>query len=408
MMLAEQGVADMQAVVDTLIVIPNQNLFQVASERTTFVEAFQMADDVLYQGVQGVTDLMVRPGMINLDFADVRSVMEEMGKAMMGTGEADGETRAIDAAEKAIANPLLDEVSLKGARGVLINITGGYDLTLFEMDEAANRIKEEVDPNAMIKFGSAIDPEMEGRMRVSVVATGIDAENAVARPPLENLPRRRPQATDPGMMSVLRSAQRRPEPAVEPASAQRTMAAPQFDSRPARVEPAAGEVIVAEAAQPRQLACAVEARAATAPSPADIRARAEDVRQRAMAARNRRETEATVHPMHVLDDEPSLFDTADHAAGSTPQRAEPEVEMRPRAEPALAAERRPAAAPVETEIRGHASRSGLFAINKLINRVAGGGLSEVRAAQAPDTVHGRGRMDDAEGEIPAFLRRQAN
>jgi cell division protein FtsZ len=129
----------MQAVVDTLIVIPNQNLFQVASERTTFVEAFMMADDVLYQGVQGVTDLMVRPGMINLDFADVRSVMEEMGKAMMGTGEAEGETRAIDAAEKAIANPLLDEVSLKGARGVLINITGGYDLTLFEPHQGRSR-----------------------------------------------------------------------------------------------------------------------------------------------------------------------------------------------------------------------------------------------------------------------------
>ncbi|MEM7237464.1 MAG: cell division protein FtsZ, partial [Pseudomonadota bacterium] len=160
MKLAEMGVDEMQKVVDTLIVIPNQNLFQVASEKTTFVEAFVMADDVLYQGVQGVTDLMVRPGMINLDFADVRSVMEEMGKAMMGTGEADGETRAIDAAEKAIANPLLDEVSLKGAQGVLINITGGYDLTLFEMDEAANRIKDEVDKDALIKFGSTIDPDM--------------------------------------------------------------------------------------------------------------------------------------------------------------------------------------------------------------------------------------------------------
>ncbi len=180
MRVAEAGIDAMQQVVDTLIVIPNQNLFQVASERTTFVEAFQMADDVLYQGVQGVTDLMVRPGMINLDFADVRSVMEEMGKAMMGTGEAEGETRAIDAAEKAIANPLLDEVSLKGAKGVLINITGGHDLTLFEMDEAANRIKEEVDANAMIKFGSAIDPALEGKMRVSVVATGIDAESMPA------------------------------------------------------------------------------------------------------------------------------------------------------------------------------------------------------------------------------------
>jgi cell division protein FtsZ len=161
--------------VDTLIIIPNQNLFRLANEKTTFTEAFSMADDVLYQGVKGVTDLMVRPGLINLDFADVRAVMDEMGKAMMGTGEAEGEDRAIQAAEKAIANPLLDEISLKGARGVLINITGGYDLTLFELDEAANRIREEVDPDANIIVGSTLDPNIEGRMRVSVVATGIDA-----------------------------------------------------------------------------------------------------------------------------------------------------------------------------------------------------------------------------------------
>lgn len=172
---AEEGVEALQKVVDTLIVIPNQNLFRVANEKTTFVEAFQMADDVLYQGVKGVTDLMVRPGIINLDFADIRSVMDEMGKAMMGTGEADGEDRAIQAAEKAIANPLLDEISLKGSQGVLINVTGGHDLTLFEMDEAANRIREEVDEEANIIVGSTLDTSLEGVMRVSVVATGIDA-----------------------------------------------------------------------------------------------------------------------------------------------------------------------------------------------------------------------------------------
>ena len=177
---AEEGVAALQKVVDTLIIIPNQNLFRLANEKTTFTEAFAMADDVLYQGVKGVTDLMIRPGIINLDFADVRSVMDEMGKAMMGTGEASGENRAIEAAEKAIANPLLDEISLKGARGVLINITGSHDLTLFELDEAANRIREEVDPDAHIIVGSTLDPSMEGLMRVSVVATGIDmAEGAV-------------------------------------------------------------------------------------------------------------------------------------------------------------------------------------------------------------------------------------
>jgi cell division protein FtsZ len=183
---AEDGIEALQKVVDTLIIIPNQNLFRLANEKTTFTEAFSLADDVLYQGVKGVTDLMVRPGLINLDFADVRAVMDEMGKAMMGTGEAEGETRAIQAAEKAIANPLLDEISLKGAKGVLINITGGYDLTLFELDEAANRIREEVDPDANIIVGSTLDPDMNGMMRVSVVATGIDASiegRETPRPP---------------------------------------------------------------------------------------------------------------------------------------------------------------------------------------------------------------------------------
>ncbi|MEM1237443.1 MAG: cell division protein FtsZ [Pseudomonadota bacterium] len=181
---AEEGVEALQKVVDTLIIIPNQNLFRLANEKTTFTEAFSMADDVLYQGVKGVTDLMVKPGLINLDFADVRSVMDEMGKAMMGTGEAEGEDRAVQAAEKAIANPLLDEISLKGAKGVLINITGGYDLTLFELDEAANRIREEVDPDANIIVGSTLDTAMDGAMRVSVVATGIDAAESHSDIPL--------------------------------------------------------------------------------------------------------------------------------------------------------------------------------------------------------------------------------
>ena len=181
---AEAGVEALQKVVDTLIIIPNQNLFRLANEKTTFTEAFGLADDVLYQGVKGVTDLMVRPGLINLDFADVRAVMDEMGKAMMGTGEATGENRAIEAAEKAIANPLLDEISLNGAKGVLINITGGYDLTLFELDEAANKIREQVDPEANIIVGSTLDAGMEGGMRVSVVATGIDAVESHADMPL--------------------------------------------------------------------------------------------------------------------------------------------------------------------------------------------------------------------------------
>src|SRR4029078_4455264 len=166
MVQAEKGVEELQKHVDTLIIIPNQNLFRIANEKTTFTDAFALADDVLYQGVKGVTDRMVRPGIINLDFADVRSVMNEMGKAMMGTGEAAGEGRAVQAAEKAIANPLLDEISLKGAKGVLINITAGPDLTLFELDEAANRIRAEVDPEANIIVRSTLDPEMARLVRV--------------------------------------------------------------------------------------------------------------------------------------------------------------------------------------------------------------------------------------------------
>ncbi len=176
MRVAEAGIADMEQYVDTLIVIPNQNLFRIANEKTTFADAFSMADDVLYSGVRGVTDLMVMPGLINLDFADIRAVMSEMGKAMMGTGEAEGERRALDAAEAAIANPLLDDTTMSGATGVLINITGGKDMTLFEADEAANRIRSEVDPEAHIIFGSTFDDSMEGRIRVSIVATGMDSE----------------------------------------------------------------------------------------------------------------------------------------------------------------------------------------------------------------------------------------
>ncbi len=175
MRMAEAGIEEMQQYVDTLIVIPNQNLFRVANEKTTFSEAFRMADSVLQAAVRGVTDLMVMPGEVNLDFADIRSVMQEMGKAMMGAGEATGEGRAVEAAEKAINNPLLDDVSMKGARAVIINVTGGSDLTLFEIDEACNRIRDEVDPNANIIFGSTYNPAMEGVMRVSIVATGIDA-----------------------------------------------------------------------------------------------------------------------------------------------------------------------------------------------------------------------------------------
>lgn len=238
---AEDGVEALQKVVDTLIIIPNQNLFRLANEKTTFTDAFSMADDVLYQGVKGVTDLMVRPGLINLDFADVRAVMDEMGKAMMGTGEATGEDRATQASEKAIANPLLDEISLRGARGVLINITGGHDLTLFELDEAANRIREEVDPEANIIVGSTLDTSMEGAMRVSVVATGIDAVDVHSELPV---PRR--SLAEPLRQKVAAEVAQEEESAVAftasaPTFVQETQEEPSLFTSAQAVEQAAAE-----------------------------------------------------------------------------------------------------------------------------------------------------------------------
>jgi cell division protein FtsZ len=239
MRMADAGLAELQKHVDTLIVIPNQNLFRVANDKTTFNDAFNLADQVLHSGVRGITDLMVMPGLINLDFADVRAVMSEMGKAMMGTGQASGERRAIEAATAAINNPLLEDVSLKGARGVLINITGGNDMTLFEVDEAANHIRNEVDPDANIIVGSTFDDTMEGMMRVSVVATGIEAEAMVAgRPQPAPQPAQGqggPQVIRRGGVDPIIHAPpvRAPEPANPYAAAQAPQApAPQPQSAP--------------------------------------------------------------------------------------------------------------------------------------------------------------------------------
>ncbi|MFM5916688.1 MAG: cell division protein FtsZ, partial [Novosphingobium sp.] len=224
MRAADAGIEELQKHVDTLIVIPNQNLFLVAKAETTFKEAFQMADEVLQQGVRSITDLMVMPGLINLDFADVRSVMAEMGKAMMGTGEGQGENRALEAAEKAIANPLLDGVSMQGAKGVIISIIGGEDMKLLEVDEAANHIRELVDPNANIIWGSAFNPDLQGKIRVSVVATGIEqtaqmAEEA-SRPFNMGASRgpARPAMSAPAAAEPLfdRTSAAAPEPAAEP------------------------------------------------------------------------------------------------------------------------------------------------------------------------------------------------
>ncbi len=229
MRTAEAGILELEKYVDTLIIIPNQNLFRVANEKTTFADAFKMADDVLCTGVRGVTDLMVMPGLINLDFADIRTVMGEMGKAMMGTGQAEGENRAREAAEAAISNPLLEDASMKGAKGVLINITGGLDMTLMEVDEAANRIRDEVDPDANIIFGSTFDQSMQGSMRVSVVATGIQAL-ASAQPKPTYLPlggSATPTAPVPGPSGRLSGrAAAAPVASAAPAPAPQPVAAP--------------------------------------------------------------------------------------------------------------------------------------------------------------------------------------
>ena len=388
---AEAGVEALQKMVDTLIIIPNQNLFRLANDKTTFTEAFSMADDVLYQGVKGVTDLMVRPGLINLDFADVRAVMDEMGKAMMGTGEADGETRAVQAAEKAIANPLLDEISLKGARGVLINITGGHDLTLFELDEAANRIREEVDPDANIIVGSTLDTEMEGRMRVSVVATGIDAsENSADVPvPRRSLaePLRQPEAIE----ADLHAEHGGPAPAVaeEPSLFDRAQQAPS--------EPAQHDAFVAQAADD------------DLPPPA-YQPRAE-------------ETAAQGHADMEIEEELDAFLAPRAPAPGTPspeamQRLQVAVSKVP--SQAAARQQYPAAseqAPAPSRDAAAQDDRSRFGINSLINRMTGHGGQEaprparqqppMQAARAAQPAP-RAQEEEDQIEIPAFLRRQAN
>ena len=263
MRLADAGISELQRYVDTLIVIPNQNLFRIANERTTFAEAFGMADQVLHAGVRSITDLMVLPGLINLDFADVRSVMSDMGKAMMGTGEASGEDRALLAAQNAIQNPLLDETSLKGAKAVLVNVTGGLDMTLHEVDEAANAISSEVDPEANIIFGAAFDPNLEGKLRVSVVATGMDG--VALQTPLATPAR----ATTPPPTFGLGYGRTEAPAAAAPAPAPTPTPAPVAEARPAPVAAAP----VTPVAQPGPVSAPArsslfEERAAPAPAAA--------------------------------------------------------------------------------------------------------------------------------------------
>lgn len=413
MKTADLGIEELQKCVDTLIVIPNQNLFRLANDKTTFADAFAMADQVLYSGVACITDLMVKEGLINLDFADVRSVMREMGKAMMGTGEASGEGRAMAAAEAAIANPLLDETSMKGAKGLLISITGGRDLTLFEVDEAATRIREEVDQDANIILGATFDEELEGVIRVSVVATGIDKSAAeIAAAPIS-----------------IRAAP--PKPAVRPAVAA-------VESRPAPVqqpvyEPRAADP-VAEAIQLAEANAAAMAQARPAPV-----AHADDFRPQSkifQAPPQQPVPQPVVQQMQPAPQPREILREVQQPVAMAPQRM-PRVEDFP---PVVKAEVDAKSRPVD-----HENNSGPMG---LLKRLTNGltrreeeparlqpaqprepklrqAAPEVRRLASQDsqlyaprrgqlddqgrlTPQSRATQDDDQLEIPAFLRRQAN
>ncbi|WP_189640386.1 cell division protein FtsZ [Paramylibacter ulvae] len=398
---AEEGVEALQKVVDTLIIIPNQNLFRIANEKTTFTEAFSLADDVLYQGVKGVTDLMVRPGLINLDFADIRVVMDEMGKAMMGTGEAAGEDRAIQAAEKAIANPLLDEISLNGAKGVLINITGGSDLTLFEVDEAANCIRNQVDSDANIIVGSTMDPTLDGMMRVSVVATGIDAAEGAAEIPV---PRRTlksplPMANETAPQEAETTSfvpEEEPAPAPQVAEPVAAQAEPElFDVAPA-----------APVEQPQQQ---------YAPAAQTFEPQVQEV----ASASDDQMPEPAYQPQYEepaqelrFGVEPSRQQTAGQPSAETLARLEAAVAKQPSQQPLRANHTTPMAAPQQH----HAEQKRGGVLGGFISRMTGAAEAAPATREQPsfseeqqysaeydDMAH-----EDDQIEIPAFLRRQAN
>jgi cell division protein FtsZ len=434
MQAAEQGITELEKVVDTLIVIPNQNLFKIANEKTTFADAFKMADDVLHMGVRGVTDLMVMPGLINLDFADIRTVMSEMGKAMMGTGEAEGPDRSRVAAESAISNPLLEDHSMKGAKGVLINITGGLDMTLHEVDEAANRIREEVDADANIIFGSTFDATMEGRMRVSVVSTGISA--MAAQQPAPNylsLDMNRPMQTGQPALSrpvappVGRVAM--PAAAAAPASMAAPIApavpvTPPVMTAPAPVaaapEPAAPiaqpAAAVAEAPAAAQIIAEapIEAPAAPPPAPAPV---APPVMAAAPAAVAPAPPPVAPAPQRPLVDENDW--RVSRPAPKAPVRATEPV-ARPVAARAASESRAPnlfqritgafaapkpvAPAPAEPAATRQAPENVVPVAPKAAPRPAPAQAS----INLDVTERARPARDDDDLQIPAFLRRQAN
>ncbi|EME69212.1 cell division GTPase [Paramagnetospirillum caucaseum] len=396
MRTAEGAIDELQQFVDTLIIIPNQNLFRVATERTTFADAFKMADDVLYSGVRGVTDLMIMPGLINLDFADIRTVMSEMGKAMMGTGEAEGDKRAIDAAEAAISNPLLDDTSMKGARGVLINITGGMDMTLFEVDEAANRIRDEVDPDANIIFGSTFDEKLNGKMRVSVVATGIASE-AAAQP-------------KPTVISLVTPATQPAPQVARPAAAQAQ--APFFRPQTApQQQPAAAAPVSAPAAARAHHPVHRPAVAAQLQPELDIGRPEPMVRTEAVArAEARMEPELRLEP--EMRAEPGMDSRHEPVLG----RSQPEMRAQPEMKDlhkALSEISETPSAPVLAPQPPQETRRMGGLLDRLVNRHRAPAQPAPQPQPQPQPRMEARREPTASraGEdldIPAFLRRQAN
>jgi cell division protein FtsZ len=444
MKMAELGITELQQFVDTLIIIPNQNLFRIANEKTTFADAFKMADEVLYSGVRGVTDLMVMPGLINLDFADIRAVMSEMGKAMMGTGEASGDNRAVAAAEAAISNPLLDEISMKGARGVLINITGGMDMTLFEVDEAANRIRDEVDPEANIIFGSTFDQSLDGKVRISVVATGIEAQAQVQGRPggygnLSLVARGVQQpAADTGDRAAVSYNQGGYAQGGQTAPATATMSAPQM--RPAM----AGMVqAAARFAHPTAQATAQPTAHMMPQTIGNTALQAQPTRQvlvDEMAALDRLVSRQVERVERQIDDRPFVAPpAAEPAQRMQPAIAEPVVQQPIMREPTLSAPsmqmpapQAPAQQPPALTVDApHERRRAPSLFEKVTSKLTGGQPQQRPAAPAPQAAAPAQRkvepqalqpqlqLDPADRmsisraeedmlDIPAFLRRQAN
>ena len=422
MRLAESGIEELQKCVDTLIVIPNQNLFRIANDKTTFADAFAMADQVLYSGVACITDLMVKEGLINLDFADVRSVMREMGRAMMGTGEASGEGRAMAAAEAAIANPLLDETTMKGAQGLLISITGGRDMTLFEVDEAATRIREEVDADANIILGATFDEALEGLIRVSVVATGIDrVEGAMEQRPQMTAPR---PAARPATAAQPQAARPAPTPAAQPAPAQ------------AANDQVAETILSAEAELERELDIATQmdlaAKPQAAPQPGF------QPQSRLFANTGEAVAPAPQRPAVAAPQRPAM--TAPQQPAPQPVQVAPAMRTEPEASRMPRVEDFPPVVQAEIEHRsqphGHSDERGPMGLLKRLSSSLGrreeddaphaaqptqasqarrplsaeASVYAPRRGQLDDqgrmTPQTRASLEDEQLEIPAFLRRQ--